>query len=149
MKKLLFIFLFLGVFSVAFAQNAEVMSEVLSSPVCTSKNIAYYVACATQRIDDTQSPDEAFELLKNSNLLPKDAQPDTLITYKNLAYICMSLWNIQGGICWNLFKTPRYAFNELKAKNLIDAFTFPNEKVSGRDALFILGECSTYGDRDR
>ncbi len=138
MKKsifLLFLF-FLSGFTV-FSQDAAAITELLQKPVADLKDFSYMVASSAGR---SGTPFEAYTFCDRYNVFPMTAAADTPITVKMISQFYMKAYQLNGGILWSIFKSPRYAFRELKHKGLWSGYLDPDTRLSGRELLRIAGK---------
>lgn len=147
MKKFFVSVLFLILFTSAYAQSSEVITEILNAKQVTFGQVCYLAAVQQEIIGEDASYTDAIDAMYKRGYIPNIIYEDTVVPMVNLAYIYSHMWYIKGGLMYKLFKgAPRYAFKQLKADGVIPANTDPGKIVSGMEALNIYTSCSIeYG----
>lgn len=148
MRKILSILIVLFIGGAAFAQSADVVTDILNSEEVTYGQVCYLSAVRQGLIQETDSYEAAVEILFNKGQIPEAEDVNAPVYMANLAFIYMQIWpDVKGGLMYRLTKgSPRYAFKQLKTDGVIDAKADPAFTVSGRDALNILSSCMmVYG----
>jgi hypothetical protein len=49
---------------------------------------------------------------------------------------------------YSITKSPRYAFREMQSLGLIDYQKYPNQSLSGKEALNIMSKCITIYEKE-
>lgn len=144
MKKSIFFILFsLFLCVILSAQSADNVTKMLDAKTVTFNEVAYFAAAYLDLSQDTVDFDNAASVLQSAVKFPKFKNTEGALRFKDFAYICLQVWNIEEGVNYRLFKSPRYALRELKALHFVPPFTDPDAYVSGRDMLYVMGKCAT------
>ena len=64
---------------------------------------------------------------------------EDLMSIGELSYLIMRSLNMQGGLFYSIFPSPRYAFRELTFRGIIDEGTGPFRIVSGDEVVRTVG----------
>ena len=133
--------LFVG--TLAFAQSADVVTDILKSDEATYGQVCYLSAIHQGIISEDASYEDAVNALLNRGQIPENVGAYDSVFMANLAFIYVQIWpNIKGGLMFSLTNgSPRYAFKKLKSDGVIPENTDPKAVVSGTDALNILTAC--------
>ena len=133
--------LFVG--TLAFAQSADVVTDILKSDEATYGQVCYLSAIHQGIISEDASYEDAVNALLNRGQIPENVSAYDSVFMANLAFIYVQIWpNIKGGLMFSLTNgSPRYAFKKLKSDGVISENTDPKEVVSGAEALNILTAC--------
>lgn len=131
----------------AFAQSADVITELLDSEKASVGQVAYLCAVQQELIQDTENYDAAVSALINQGYLAEDTDPSEEITLGKTAYLLSKNWEIQGGLMFNLTNgSPRYAFKQFLYDGVIAKSSEPTSYVSGAEVLQLYSAgLSTYG----
>lgn len=143
MRKILSILFILLIGSLAFAQSADVVTDILNTDEVTYGQVCYLSAIHQGLISETDSYDTAVECLYSQGQIPEDLDSDTPIYMQNLAFVYAQIWpEMKGGLMFRLTKgSPRYAFKQFKTDGVIEDDMDPGAYVSGAEALNILTAC--------
>lgn len=147
MKKIIYTLLFIFAATTMYAQSADVVTEILETSEVTFGQICYLSAVHQGLVGDEATYDESIKVLYENNQLPGEINAGVPIALVDLAFIYSKLWNIQGGLFYQITHgAPRYAFKQLKADGIISEKSGPSDLVSGPEALNIFTSCLvTYG----
>jgi len=147
MKKILTSLFLLFIFSAVYAQSSEVITDILNTKKVTFGQVCYLSAVQQNIVSDSASYGEAIEALYKKGQLPRIVYEDTVIPMADLAFLYAKMWNVKGGVFYNMFHgAPRYAFKQLKSDGVIPANADPTRLISGAEALNIYTACSIeYG----
>jgi len=143
MRKILSILLVFLAGGMAFAQSADVVTDILESEEVTYGQICYLSAIHQGLVDEDAAYEDAIQALYNQGQIPEELDSYASVYMANLAFIYAQIWpQIKGGLMFKLTKgSPRYAFKQFKADGIIPDKSDPNMVVSGSDALNILTAC--------
>ncbi len=124
------------------AQSNDVIDEVLEQTKLTYQNGAYLALSASGMISETDDPAEAYEVLtaQADNWKLKKLSPEKSMRLGDFSYILMRALEIKGGLFYKIFKGPRYAARELDYLGIIKEKPDPYRKISGTEAIQILGD---------
>ena len=140
-KSILFCAAGLLLSAAVFAQSSEKLTELINTDKATFGQISYLAGVYTGKVAEDADYDTAVKTLSSEGIIGADKTADTEITLAELSYLCMKTTGLKGGLFYSIFPGPRYAFRELKAKNIIPPAADPSEKVTGRDAIAVLNGC--------
>jgi hypothetical protein len=141
MKKagMLMAFLFAGFLPLA-AQSNELLDQILDQPELSFGQAAYLVLTATQKLPEESSPEQAAEALAASGWKVKVKTAGQSITLGEYSYLLMQAFALKGGLFYRLFPGPRYASRELVYRAWITGKVYPGRKLSGEEAVRMLGK---------
>ncbi len=148
MKRIISALFILFIGSLAFAQSADVVTEILDAEEATYGQVCYLSAIHQGLISDDASYEDAVNVLLEKGQIPEDVGSYDSVYMANLAFIYAQIWpGIKGGLMYRITKgSPRYAFKKFKTDGVISDKADPNDLVSGREALNILTACMmAYG----
>jgi len=117
------------------AQEAAVISDILKNQIADLKDFSYMIASSEGRLG---TPFEAYTFCDRFGTFPFRSAADLPLRAKTVSYFLMKNYEIGGGIFWTIFKSPRYAFRELKYRGLWTNIRNPNYILSGRDLIRVL-----------
>ena len=143
MRKVLSLLIILLVGGFAFAQSADVVTDILNTDEVTYGQVCYLSAVHQGLISDDADYSEAIDVLYAEGQIPEDVSAYDEVYMANLAYIYAQIWpDIKGGLMFRLTKgSPRYAFKQFKSDGVISDKADPKSFVSGSEALNILTAC--------
>ena len=150
MKKIISIlFTFIFTFA-AFAQSADVITDILESDDATYGQVCYLIASQQQLILDGATYVHAVETLYENGQITELYSEDDAITAIDAAYLLSHMWNVKGGLMYRLTKgAPRYVFRQFQSDGIIAASVQPKDHISGSDILSMYTSClRKYGDFD-
>lgn len=140
-KSLFFCMAVLLAASAVNAQSSSKLTEIINTEKATYGQAAYLSAIYTNAISDEAGYDQAVKKLEEKNILQKGTTSSSPLTLSEASYICAKTADLKGGLFYTLFKNPRYAFRELKAKSIIPAMADPSETLTGRDLIALFNGC--------
>lgn len=143
MKRILSVLFILFTAGIAFAQSADVVTDILGSDEATYGQVCYLSAIHQGLISEEASYEDAVDALLTKGQIPENVGAYDSVYMANLAFIYIQIWpDIKGGLMFTLTKgSPRYAFKKLKSDGIVPDDTDPNSIVSGAEALNILTSC--------
>lgn len=151
MRKILSILFVLFIGGFAFAQSADVITDIIATDEVTYGQICYLSAIHQGLIEEDSSYDEAVEVLYSNGQLPVEVGAHEVVYMVNLAFIYAQIWpNIKGGLMYKITNgAPRYAFKLFKNDGIFNSKADPRAVLTGREALDILTACMIeYGSAD-
>ena len=151
MKKLLTILVVLFIGSMAFAQSADVVTDILNTEEVTYGQVCYLSAIHQGLISENASYEDAINVLYEKGQIKEDVGSYDSVFMANLAFIFAQIWpDAKGGVMYRLTNgSPRYAFKKFKNDGIFDSDADPNSYVSGSEALAVLTSCMVeYGAAD-
>ena len=140
-KGILLISFLLFLAGVAGAQSADRVTEILNERQVTYGQVAYLADSELNLIQANASYDDAVKAALEAGILKGQHASTDPIDYADLAYVCSKTWNISRSLFFKLTKSPHYAFKQLQSLGVIPANADPSQKVSGRNALYIITQC--------
>ena len=143
MKRIFSFLVVLFIAGFAFAQSADVVTDILNSEEVTYGQVCYLSAIHQGIIPEEASYDDAVAALLARGQIREDVGSYDSVYMVNLVFIYAQIWpNIKGGLMYRLTKgSTRYAFKKFKNDGVISENADPNQKVSGAEALNILTSC--------
>ncbi|MCR5217933.1 hypothetical protein [Treponema sp.] len=149
MKKIVALLSFLLLSGLIFAQSADKMTEVLESDKVTLGQASYFIATASGKIQDTESEEDAVKVMKAIQFADADADPSQYISVKDLSWMLVCTWKIEGSLMLKLFPGPRYACKQLKADGILNDFDDPDSIPDGHRFFNILTDCmALYAEQE-
>ena len=150
MKKIISLIFALFLVLSAYAQSADIITEILETDEVTFGQVCYLTAVQMKIADDSASYEDAVNALYENGYIPVVEDYDAPVPAVDLAYLYSKLWNIKGGLMYRLTKgAPRYAFRQFQADGIVGSDMDPSAFVSGEKALSIYTSCiSKYSDFD-
>jgi hypothetical protein len=149
-KKLFPVFAFLFVVPAFLsAQTAAKIDVLLETPAISCAQAAWFVMASVNAVP-SESPgrdadmENAFQQATNNRWLSRKAAPGSPVTLKDLSFLLMRAFNIQGGLMYAILPGPRYALRTLARRSLIQGAADPDMTVSGERFLHILGNVLSY-----
>jgi outer membrane protein OmpA-like peptidoglycan-associated protein len=124
----------------AHAQTASLMDTVLDSGEVNCSQAAYFVLEAAG-VDSESSGDlaKAFSRAAARGWLPTGAEAEDPIKLGELSYLIMESFDFRGGLLYQFFRGPRYAYRELVYRRFFPGPSDSSRPVSGGDFFQILG----------
>ena len=143
MRRIISVLFVLFVGGLAFAQSADVVTDILNSDEVTYGQVCYLSAIHQGLISEDADYDDAVNALLSRGQLPEDVGSYDSVFMANLAFIYAQIWpDIKGGLMFRITKgSPHYAFKQFKTDGVISETADPNSIVSGAEALNILTAC--------
>ena len=143
MKRIFSALFILFIGSFAFAQSADVITEILGAEQATYGQVCYLSAIHQGLISDDASYEDAVNVLLEKGQIPEDVGSYDSVYMANLAFIYAQIWpNMKGGLMFRLTKgSPRYAFKQFQADGILSSRQSPSDFVSGAKALSIYTSC--------
>jgi hypothetical protein len=117
------------------------MSEIIGTEKASYAQAAYLPAIYANLVSDEASQEEAFKALYDNGYFKGNANPQDSLSLSQLSYIYIKAFKIKGGLFCRMFKSPRYAFKELKAQGVLPPEADPAMPVSGHDVIDIFNQC--------
>lgn len=150
MKKMLSVLFMLSLFLAAYAQSADVITEMLEAEEATFGQVSYIAAVQMKLINENDSYETAVQKLYDNQVIPSVEDASAPIPVVDAVYIYSKLWDIKGGLLFRLTKgSPRYAFKQFKSDGIIDSDLDPAAHISGAAALSLYTSCvNKYSDFD-
>ena len=142
MKKAVFftiIFIFCG--TAIFSHNADSVTAMIETEKVTFSQVAYFAATYLEFLPDIASDQEAMNAISLRGISSIPDNPYEQLSYQKFAQICMNTWIKKGGLLYSITKSPRYAFREMQSLGLISYQKYPNQSLSGKEALNIITKC--------
>ncbi|MBO7121971.1 MAG: hypothetical protein J6V90_01660 [Treponema sp.] len=142
MKKILSILLLSLAGVAAYAQSAEKISQIVESQELTFGQAAYLALAYSGDIEEDVSEAEALEAAVKKNWIKNGAVDTAAIKLSELSALYLKATGIKGGLFYRVSgKSGRYAFKELKARNLLDKAADPAMTITGQNALSLFNSC--------
>jgi len=135
MKKLFMVSLFACLFFHIYAQDAEILTDILHKDAVNFMDFSYLIG--SQSGMDIK-PFEAWAYCDRFDTFPLQTTSNTPITVEQISFFLMTSYEIKGGLMWSLLKNERYAWKELKASGLWDYETDPQGTITGLKMIQVL-----------
>ena len=150
MKRIISIIFALFLAISAYAQSADVITDILETEEVTFGQVSYLTAVQMKVVDDSASYEDAVTALYEHGYIPVLEDYDVPVPAVDLAYLYSKLWEIKGGLMYRITKgAPRYAFRQFQSDGIIGTDMDPSNYVSGEKALSIYTSCiNKYSDFD-
>ena len=133
-------FFFVTAFVVT-AQSSERVSEIISADYVSNAQVAYLAASYKNLTGDNPANEDLYKVLNENGFSLDIEKADEKADLQSVCYVFAKATDLKGGICYSLFKSPRYALRELKANGIIPSKSDPSMKISGRQTISILKSC--------
>jgi hypothetical protein len=140
MKKAALVLLSFFLASSLFSQSAAVMDSLVGNPELTWTQVSYLVFTASGQLAETSEPERAFALLQQLDWVAPGIEADSPVPLADFAWLLARTWRVSGGLWFNLFPGPRYAFREFQYRGWLPAGLDPGSEVSGAQAIGLLGK---------
>ena len=147
-KTIIFTFILLFFSFSLFAQNADLVTKIIETDKVSFAQVAYFSATYLGFLPDIATEQEAVNAISLRGISSIPENPYKQITYQKFAQICMNTWIKKGGLMYSITKSPRYAFREMQSLGLIDYKKYPNQSLSGKEALNIMSKCITIYEKE-
>lgn len=131
------------------AQSADTMDILLASDSISIAEAAYIVLGAAGHISPDDSTKLAFDELRRLTPAFTDRNPETSITIAELSLIGMKAFDVPPGILFRLTGAARYAFRDVRHRNILQDQLNPADPVSGSTAIRLTGRFNLYVERGR
>ena len=123
------------------AQSADKISDIIASSRATCGQASYIAATALGIAGENATYDETVRLFSEKGVLKTGCYASDAITMKQLAWLCANTWNVDGSLMLKIFKSPRYAFRQMKADSVIDVSADPDDVPDGHRLLAVITDC--------
>ena len=131
-----------------YAQSASAELEtLLAAEELTYAQAARFILQVSEVLV-TNNPEEAFRYAAYRDWIPKNAKPDDTAQLGGVSLLLMQAFDLDGGIMYNISKTPHYALRELMYKNVVQSWADVYVRVSGEQLLFYIGRILNIRERD-
>lgn len=139
MKKIIFT-LILGFFISSFFVFAEndSITELKTKNQIKFRDLSVTVVRMLNLASSDITPEDAINLLINEFPKLNRISNEAYLSYRDVSFIAMQVWNISGGLFYSIFQNKHYSFRELQFKELIPLDIDPYKKISGADALSLI-----------
>ena len=141
MKKVICGFFLTFIAFFAFAQSAEKVSQIIESEKISAGQTAYLAAVYADLIQEDAEENEAFDIAVQNGWISSSKNADDAISLAELSKVCTKVAGLKGGLLYRITSLPRYAFKELKARDVLDSYADPSMTVSGQNAVAVLNAC--------
>lgn len=135
--------------TVGFAQSNALIDQVLEQKKVGYSYAAYLVLSGAGIIQDTSTPEQAMEALKQQDWGIKVPEEPTDISLGQYAYFIMRAFDIQGGIMYRLLPGARYAAREIAYLGFVADNPSPYRGLSGEEALQILNNVLAWKEEQQ
>ncbi len=129
------------------AQSAQKIADICDTAEANYGQVCYLIGTNSQLIDDQCSEEESFATIRKSAVFSSEKTAQDSITMSDLAFLCSRTWNISESLLYKLTKSPRYAFKQLQALDIIPSNAYPDSKVTGTQLLDIITMCIDYSEK--
>ena len=148
MKKIISLVFALFLVLSAYAQSADVITDILDTEEVTFGQVGYLTAVQMKLIEEDASYEDALSVLYEKGYIPSIEDEDSPIPAVDVVYLYSKLWTIKGGLLFRLTKgSPRYAFRQFQSDGIISTDLDPSAYISGVKALSIYTACvNKYSD---
>lgn len=131
---------FVAVSEGAYAQSNPTLDIIIATNHATFGEAAYLVLTATNKIPDSSSFPQAAAAIEKQGWKIKADRSGHTITLGTFSYMIMRAFGMHGGIMYSIFPGPRYAERQLDYLGFIHGDPTPYRRLSGMEAISILGE---------
>ena len=131
------IFVLLG--CAVYSQSNELMDELLRQEQALFGQTCYLILAAGGVVAETTSVVDCIATIQNKGWGFRRKQVEDPVTIGELSYLIMRALEVNGGIMYALFPSPRYAFRELTFRGIVEEAAGPFRIVSGDEVVSTLG----------
>lgn len=135
--------------TVGFAQSNALIDQVLEQKNVGYSYAAYLVLSAAGIIQDTSTPEQAMEALKQQDWGIRVPEEPTDISLGQYAYLIMRAFDIPGGLMYRLLPGGRYAAREIAYLGFVADNPSPYRNLSGEEALQILNNVLAWKEEQQ
>lgn len=121
------------------AQSNALVDELLAEQEASLGNAACLALSAAGLVPEDASGEQALALIQEKGWKLPAGPADAPIRLGQYAFLLMQVFEMKGGLMYGLFPGPRYAARELAYLRLIPDRPIPGRKISGSEAMHILG----------
>ena len=124
--------------SFLFAQTAERIEKLLEQERVNYRDAALLALEAAGHLNAARqtSADNAFNFAMQRGWLPKNAQANNAAKLSGLSLLVVQAFQINGGLLFELFKNPHYAYRAMVYRGIIQGRADPQMPVSGELLLY-------------
>lgn len=146
MKKVfIFFILFIVVCFGLTAQNADVVSEIISHNNVVWSDLTYlvyYMDETNASSGENLNPEDTFEIFSRNGLVPSGVTESSLLRYDDMAHFMYNAFRgiKRSSVMYNIRNSRHYAFRQLKTDGLILDSVFPADKLSGFRLVTFIGD---------
>jgi len=115
-----------------YSQDAGLLTAILEKKAANYADFSYMLV---SEIGMECSPFEAYTYCDRFDSFNFTTAVNTPITVKSVSFFLMNNYGLTGGIMWSVFKSPRYAYKQLKNDGFWKPGTDPDSILSGRDLV--------------
>lgn len=141
--SILICFLLIG-FSFVSAQSNDLLDDLLAQDPAQLGITSYLILAASDHISSNDSPSIAFQKAQELNLIKKTDSEESKVRADTLSLMLMKALEIQGGIMYRVFPTPRFAYKHLVYLGYISDAAGPARIVAGDEVVRVLGYLLEY-----
>ena len=123
----------------ALAQSNDRIDELLRQDQARLDSAAYIILAAGGIIQETDSPEAAFEKAVSLGLVKAGTAPDAPVRVDEMSFMLMKSLSLKGGVMYTLFPGQRYAYRELAFRKAVNDSGGPARRVSGEEIMRSLG----------
>lgn len=148
MKKILIVLLSVFVSISAFAQSADVITEILDADQATYGEVCYLSAVQQNFVKEDATYEDAIQALRSEGQLVNSVDANEFIKAQDAAAVFAAMWHVEGGLMFRITKgAPRYAFKQFQADGILSSSMDPATYMSGADVLKMYTSCvKKYSD---
>ena len=131
----------IALFCCGFALHAQIagdMDSALDARQLCWAQAARFVLPAASLAEPEITPAQAFSQARDAGLVLGKARAETPITLAGLSFLLMQSFKTPGGLMYQLFPGPRYAYRELLYRRWFPEQSDPGQRVSGDLFFFLL-----------
>lgn len=150
MRRLFLLGLLCVLGACSWAQSADRIADILNSKTVTYGQASYLAASYLGLVSDDASDEEAIASLIDNGIVKAKymGDSDAEIPLANFCNICCGAWYVVDSITYSTFKSPYYAWKELRAFKYIP-YQYTGERIiTGYEALNIVTRCIEHHERD-
>ena len=129
------------------AQTAAELEDLLKVKEITWAEAAYFTLASSAEAlpaSGQAARFEAFQSAREQGRLPDNAEAGGKARLDGLSLLLMRSFDVPGGLMYQAFHNPRYAYRELKALGFIRGRAYATDTVSGVEFLHLLGNLLSY-----
>jgi hypothetical protein len=121
-----------------FAQANELVDEFVEQKPALYGHAAYLILTASGKIPETATIEEAATYAQDQRWGLANLKVDAPVSLDQVSLLIMKSLELQGGIFYTLFPSPRYALRELTFLRVAAKPNWPDKLVAGDEVMRML-----------
>jgi outer membrane protein OmpA-like peptidoglycan-associated protein len=144
---LTFIIFHFSLFICSAQSTATEIETLLATGAVTNAQAAWFLLQASETMS-TSDHYAAFRYAQEHQWLPRNAVADSPARLDAVSLLLMQSFDISGSFMYSWFKSPHYAYRDLKSNNILQGRIDPAMNVSGAYLLYITSRILTVREAE-